>query len=165
MLNYILRTEKNNDGSLKYSDIDSITDHWNYLGVLNNDMDTGSKWQRLLNVNVRGRSRVARLWNPKEGHLRKGDCLWLSFVKKTHQGPERVVDPNGSRHAMAPGDYFEVRATMDCCDEFKNAQLSIPVGIVSQTTLRRPSAQSQALGHYVTEQCKALERIEVLMRI
>jgi len=67
---------------------------------------------------------------------------------------------------MAPGtEYIEVQATMDCCDAYKSALMSIPVGIVSQTTLRRPSAQSQALGHHVTEQCKSLERIEVLMRI
>lgn len=165
VLNYILRTEKEGD-NLKYDTVDKILDHWNYLGILNNDMDTGSKWQRLLNVNVRGRSRVARLWQPKKGHLRKGDCLWLSFVQKTSRDGDRMVEPSGSHHPMASGiPYVEVQATMDCCDAYKSALLSMPVGIVSQTSLRKPSAQSQALGHYVTEQCKSLERIEVLMRI
>lgn len=167
VLNYMLRTEKDGD-NLKYDTLEKIVDEWNYFGILNNDMDTGSKWQRLLNVNVRGRSRVARLWQPQnpKDHLRKGDCLWLSFVQKTSRNGDRMVDPSGSRHPMAAGtQYIEVQATMDCCDAYKSALMSIPVGIVSQTSMRTPSAQSQALGHHVTEQCKSLERIEVLMRI
>lgn len=167
VFNYMLRTEKSDDGSLKYGTMDAIKAHWNFLGIFNNDMDTGSKWQRLLNVNVRGRSRVARLWEPSEGRLRKGDCVWLSFVGREHDEESRPpLDPSGSRFPMMDGtQYIEVRATMDCCADYKGALLSIPVGIVSQTTMRKPSAQSQELGHYVTENCKSLERIEVLMRI
>ena len=63
VLNYILKTQKRPDGSLRYQSVQDVL--WgdqaiHFFGIMNNDMDTGSKWQRLLNVNVRGRSRVAR---------------------------------------------------------------------------------------------------------
>lgn len=168
VLNYILRTEtKPNSEELKYDSLDAIKDDWNYFGILNNDMDTGSKWQRLLNVNVRGRSRVARLWSPEKGHLRKGDQLWISFVAR--EGVDRLQtfqNPNGIRESLARNTpYFEAVPTMDCCDDFREAQMSIPVGIVSQVTLKKPITTSQKTARYVTETCKLLERIEVLMRI
>ncbi|MDA7838962.1 hypothetical protein N9A45_01345 [bacterium] len=167
VLNYILRTEKKVDSDdLKYDTLDAILNDWNYFGILNNDMDTGSKWQRLLNVNVRGRSRVARLWSPAKGRLRKGDQVWLSFVEKQTDGLTNMLSPNGIREPMRDGvGYIEVIPTMDCCEEFDSAEMSIPIGIVSQVTLKKPVTTSQATARYVTETCKLLERIEVLMRI
>lgn len=183
VLNNILRTEKDGD-DLKYRDtrteggssgteggssaIDKILEDWNYFGILNNDMDTGSKWQRLLNVNVRGRSRVARLWSPeKKNHLRKGDQVWISFVKRDPQDTiQSFLNPNGIREAHpAKTPFFEAVPTMDCCEDFKQASMSFPVGIVSQVTLKKPSSSSLTMARYVTETCKSLERIEVLMRI
>lgn len=167
VLNYLLRTEKKpNSEELKYDSIDAVLRDWNYFGILNNDMDTGSKWQRLLNVNVRGRSRVARLWSPKKGRLRKGDQVWISFVMKQTQGLTNMMSPNGIREPMRGGVvYIEAVPTMDCCDEFMEAEMSIPIGIVSQVTLKKPVTTSQATARHVTETCKLLERIEVLMRI
>lgn len=174
VLNYILRTEKDVNGTLKYRDtrgssaIDKILEDWNYFGILNNDMDTGSKWQRLLNVNVRGRSRVARLWSPeKKNHLRKGDQVWISLVKRRGSAAiQSFLNPNGIREAHpANTEFFEAVPTMDCCDDFKHASMSFPVGIVSQVTLKKPSSSSLDMAKYVTETCKSLERIEVLMRI
>jgi hypothetical protein len=172
VMNYLLRTEKDladKDGKkLAYNSVDKILKDWNYFGILNNDMDTGSKWQRLLNVNVRGRSRVARLWQPEKGRLRKGDCVWIGIVERTsHKSKiETIPSPLGSRVPIERNvKYFEVVPLMDCCKEFDEAEFKLPVGIVSQVTLRQPhsSALSEAL--YVTETCKSLERIEVLMRI
>jgi len=168
VLNHILRTTKNADGNrLKYQNVDDFLEDWNYYGILNNDMDTGSKWQRLLNVNVRGRSRVARLWNPRNGRLRRGHCLWLALVER-NSGPRIATfqDPNGMREPMESNTkYLELVATMDCCDEYENSILAIPVGIVSQVTLKTPTPVSLRAAHHVTEKCKLLERIEVLMRI
>lgn len=165
VLNYILRTEM--DGTnLKYNSIEAIMDDWNYFGILNNDMDTGSKWQRLLNVNVRGRSRVARLWAPQDRQLRKGDCVWISFVRRNAPGASRsFLNPNGMVTASQNQVYFECVPTMDCCDDFKNAGFSLPVGIVSQTTMKKPITTSLVKARNVTETSKLLERIEVLMRI
>lgn len=167
VLNYILKTEKDGNDKLKYNSLEAILDDWNYFGILNNDMDTGSKWQRLLNVNVRGRSRVARLWAPERGHLRRGDQVWISFVER--RGSDAIQtfqNPNGIRESMPRyTSYIEAVPTMDCCADYKNALMSIPVGIVSQVTLKKPITTSLTTARYVTETCKSLERIEVLMRI
>jgi hypothetical protein len=144
-----------------------ILEHWNYFGILNNDMDTGSKWQRLLNVNVRGRSRVAHLWAPTRGRLRKGDQVWLSFVRRDPVGRGvSFKNPNGIREPMTEGTgYIEAVPTMDCCADYDNALYSIPIGIISQTTLKKPMPSALAGAKHVTESYKLLERIELLMRI
>jgi len=180
VLNHILRTEMTDGDVRKYRTLEAVLKDWNYFGILNTDMDTGSKWQRLLNINVRGRSRVARLWKPPrlKGRLEKGTCLFLGFFKENHD--KHLTDiplPNGSsqevvRDTNAVGEYFQDRATLDCSDDttdLKNdvllAKYVIPVGIVSQVTLKSPNNSSIKAGHYNTESCKSLERIEVLMRI
>jgi len=169
VLNYLLRTETDpvNPEKLLYSSLDKVLKDWNYYGIFNNDMDTGSKWQRLLNVNVRGRSRVARLWQPERGHLRRGDCLWIGFnQRKTGDTIESIPDPNGTRIPLNRNTiYFEATAFMDCCKDFKNSNFKLPVGIVSQVSLKKPHQNALRDAHYITETCKSLERIEVLMRI
>lgn len=171
VLNHLLRTSTvggNGDDKdeLKFNTVEKVLDNFNYFGILNNDMDTGSKWQRLLNVNVRGRSRVARMWKPVDGRLKRGDQLWLAFVVKKTTGIETFRGPSGVREAV-PRDtqYVQVVPTLDCCQDFQDAKYLIPVGIVSQVTMKRPSRVQINDALYVTEKCKLLERIEVLMRI
>ena len=167
VMNYILRSENDGRGNLTYDSAEKILNDYNYFGILNNDMDTGSKWQRLLNVNVRGRSRVARLWAPEKGHLRRGDCLWVGIVRRDGQNKiTNMKDPAGVRHSLDKNKaYYEIVPLMDCCPDFKKAEFKLPIGIVSQVTLKKPHPQSLKDGRYVTETCKSLERIEVLMRI
>lgn len=173
VLNHILRSSKVENGEnnfeQEYKTIDDVLKKWNYFGILNNDMDTGSKWQRLLNVNVRGRSRVARLWAPDGNRrLKKGDMLWLGFYKRTAEKSQQFFGPNGIREPIQNGtEYIEVCATMDCCDSFQDEKMvhAIPIGIVSQVTLKRPTPIAIKDAHSVTEKCKMLERIEVLIRI
>lgn len=167
VLNYLLRTETNSNKQLKYSSIEAIQEDWNYFGILNNDMDTGSKWQRLLNVNVRGRSRVARLWQPVRGNLRRGDVLWIGFVFREGKDKiQAIPDPSGVRHPIDRGvGFYEAVPLMDCCKDFKRAEFKLPVGVVSQVTLKKPHPSSLAGALHVTETSKLLERIEVLMRI
>ena len=88
-------------------------------------MDTGSKWQRLLNINVRGRSRVARMWKPMEGRLKRGDQLWLAFVEKTTGSSIQTFrGPNGVREAVK------------CCDAVIHlaALIAIPYSYHSPET-------------------------------
>ena len=168
VMNHLLRTTKLDGGdNLKYQTIEDVLKDWNYFGVLNNDMDTGSKWQRLLNVNVRGRTRIARLWQPDgDRHLTRGDMLWLGFFEKTNKRNKAFFGPNGMREPMKKDTkYLQLQATMDCCDDFEDAEYLIPVGVVSQVTLKRPNNIVIEKAHSVTETCKGLERIEVLMRI
>ena len=173
VLNHILRSSKVEKGTNKfeqeYKTMADVLKKWNYYGILNNDMDTGSKWQRLLNVNVRGRSRVARLWAPDGNRrLKKGDMLWLGFYERTAGEGEQFFGPNGIREAIQSGTkYIEVCATMDCCESFKSEKMlyAIPIGIVSQVTMKRPTSTAIRDAHSVTDKCKLLERIEVLIRI
>lgn len=181
VLNHILRTKmkdtKKENGEVDpgkqtrvYDSLEKVLASYNYFGILNTDMDTGSKWQRLLNINVRGRSRVARLWKPPtgKGFLTKGTCLFLGFFVVKSRQAVTSRDPNGQRifvPGMEKGPYIQVKAVLDCSEDFSNAAHLIPIGIVSQVTLKSPSAQSINEGHVVTESCKSLERIEVLMRI
>ena len=175
VLNHMLRTKmqdkENEEGQeRKYKDVGTVLKHYNYFGILNTDMDTGSKWQRLLNINVRGRSRVARLWKPPtgKGFLTKGTCLFLGFFMVDETEAKASRDPNGQRifcPGNAKGKYVEVKAVLACSKDFSKAVHLIPIGIVSQVTLKSPSDHSIKEGHIVTESCKSLERIEVLMRI
>ena len=176
VLNHMLRTKMQEvDGKQErvYQDIETVLEHYNYFGILNTDMDTGSKWQRLLNINVRGRSRVARLWKPptSKGFLKKGTCLFLGFFVVEGEANTAMAsrDPNGQRifvpGTKEKGSYVQVRAVLACSKDFSEAVHLIPIGIVSQVTLKSPSDYSINEGHIVTESCKSLERIEVLMRI
>jgi hypothetical protein len=179
VLNHMLRTKMKNtvDGAGNitgqtrvYQNLKTVLKHYNYFGILNTDMDTGSKWQRLLNINVRGRSRVARLWKPPpgKGFLTKGTCLFLGFFMVDETEAKASRDPNGQRifcPGNAKGQYVEVKAVLACSKDFSKAVHLIPIGIVSQVTLKSPSDHSIKEGHIVTESCKSLERIEVLMRI
>ena len=188
VLNYILRTQEDVNGKLIYETRNATDDFpvndgldnimrgkhaINYFGIFNNDMDTGSKWQRLLNVNVRGRSRVARLWNPdlNKGSLKRGDILYIGFFKtEIKDGTKHYEDPNGNRYAYdQTKSVFQARAILECCDTgefaFENAEYIIPIGVVSQVSLKKPSKSSVDRAHYVSEASNLLERIEVLMRI
>jgi len=179
VLNYSLKTQTRAGGGLRYQSLDDIL--WgdqaiHYYGIMNNDMDTGSKWQRLLNVNVRGRSRVARLWQPDlgAGQLKRGQILYLGLFKRREETVQSksFEDPNGARYPLDGGlEYYEARAILECCDDardpnaFSKAEHVIPVGVVSQVSMRKPSKSSIDRAHQTSEACKTLERIEVLMRI
>jgi hypothetical protein len=182
VLNHILRTKMKETLSATgeiipgqqtrvYDSLEKVLASYNYFGILNTDMDTGSKWQRLLNINVRGRSRVGRLWKPPtgKGFLTKGTCLFLGFFVVTDSKAMASRDPNGQRifvpGTKEKGSYVQVKAVLACSDDFSKAAHLIPIGIVSQVTLKSPSVHSITEGHIVTESCKSLERIEVLMRI
>lgn len=173
VLNHMLRTRlvgADGNQKRKYDTVEKVLQDFNYFGILNTDMDTGSKWQRLLNINVRGRSRVARLWKPSkaQGHLTKGTCIMLGFFEKKHNS-KASRDPNGQRIFVPgtneKGKYIQVEAVLDSSTNYVQAKHLIPIGIVSQVTLKTPSLQSIQDGHLVSEACKSLERIEVLMRI
>ena len=45
--------------------IENFLAKWRYMGVILTDMDVSSRYQKLFNLNVRGRSRVFNLWNTR----------------------------------------------------------------------------------------------------
>merc|ERR1712216_380218 len=73
-----------------------------------NDMDTGSQFQRLLNVTVRGRFRLPNYWSNDAGaafgafggnrELKKGQVVWIGFIKhEIPAGGEVLFEPDGAR--------------------------------------------------------------------
>jgi len=83
---------------------------WHYFGVMLNDMDTSSQFQRLLNVTVRGRCRLPNYWSHDAGaafgafggnkDLQKGQVVWLGFIKVVHSAPVTVYEPDGSQRLI-----------------------------------------------------------------
>ena len=73
----------------------NLMEHWHFFGVMLNDMDTSSQFQRLLNVTVRGRCRLPNYWSHDAGRafgphggnrdLKKGQVVWIGFIR-THVG-------------------------------------------------------------------------------
>tara|TARA_E500000331_G_scaffold234559_1_gene224742 strand:+ start:29947 stop:30900 length:954 start_codon:yes stop_codon:yes gene_type:complete len=81
---------------------------WHFFGVMLNDMDTGSQFQRLLNVTVRGRCRLPNYWSNDAGaafgafggnrELKKGQVVWIGFIKhEIGAGGEVLFEPDGAR--------------------------------------------------------------------
>lgn len=84
---------------------------WHFFGVMLNDMDTSSQFQRLLNVTVRGRCRLPNYWSHDAGaafsafggnrSLTKGQVVWIGFVKHSvPAGGEITFEPDGARKAI-----------------------------------------------------------------
>lgn len=84
----------------------NLMEHWHFFGVMLNDMDTSSQFQRLLNVTVRGRCRLPNYWSHDAGRafgphggnkeLKKGQIVWIGFIR-THVGDAPTTTGN-------PGD-------------------------------------------------------------
>ena len=174
VLNYLLRTEKDKDGRQKYNSVNDVIEGfgadgkgaWRFLGIMRNDMDTdGSKLQRLLNVDMRGRSRVARLWKPSSGHLQRGDTVWIGVHEMTLNTPTAIMNPNSIPEVHRNGVYVQVRAVVPGTGAWDECEICFPVGMVSQATMKIPSDNSINKAHQELNASNALERIEVLMRI
>ena len=94
--------------------LDNLIKDWHFFGVMLNDMDTGSQFQRLLNVTVRGRCRLPNYWSHDAGaafsafggnrRLTKGQVVWIGFIKTTHTSDTVVLEPDGARK-LVPATY------------------------------------------------------------
>ena len=154
---------------LKQDDVDEEEyKKWNYFGILNNDMDTGSKYQRLLNINTRGRSRVARLWREDKDILKKGDQLWLA-LQKVDVGASTTnrlqSSPNGGQYLISKDSYYQwVPKTAMQCQKQPFTQIH-HIGVISQVSQRRSSFVAIRDACSQQESCNNLERIEILTKI
>lgn len=84
---------------------------WRFMGVVLTDMDVSSRYQKLFNLNVRGRSRVFNLWNTRmngkyerrtaRDRVQKGDTLYLS-LQKVPVDETTYVQPDGTTMAIVP---------------------------------------------------------------
>lgn len=84
---------------------------WRFMGVILNDMDTASKYQKLFNLNVRGRSRVFNMWNTRmesrgsrtsaRDRVMKNDKLYF-VLRKVKIDELTYKQPDGSTMALTP---------------------------------------------------------------
>ena len=91
--------------------IDDFNKKWSFMGIIMNDMDINSRYQKLFNVTVRGRCRVFNLWTTRIGGERsmatardrvsKGDELYLT-LRKELVDPKHFVQPNGNAMSVWP---------------------------------------------------------------
>lgn len=184
VLNYILRTTRDakSDGSpgrKTYRSVESVLNNWNFFGIMLNDMKGGSRYQRLLNVTVRGRCRVGNMWSTDAGKhfgnksVKKGQTLWLGIREKSHKSPEMILTPDGGKNLEQATDagiegrepYFEVIPVLEGESEFNTCAHLIPIGVVHHMPFKNTPRKRQYTSRYVSEQGKLLERMEVFVRV
>tara|TARA_B100000902_G_scaffold399281_1_gene469408 strand:- start:1456 stop:2799 length:1344 start_codon:yes stop_codon:yes gene_type:complete len=91
--------------------IEDFNSKWKYMGVVLTDMDLSSRYQKLFNLNVRGRSRIFNIWNSKSSrnssnhgrrdHVQKGDELYLT-LKKVSKDDTTFTTPDGTQMPIIP---------------------------------------------------------------
>ena len=84
---------------------------WRFMGIILSDMDSQSNYQKLFNLNVRGRSRVFNMWTTrmdsydKNAQTRrkvlKNDKLYF-VLKKCHISELTYMQPDGSGMSLTP---------------------------------------------------------------
>lgn len=189
VLNYILRTKKDtgDDGlendELYYNNTDRIFEDFNWLGVMLNDMDGGSQYQRLLNVTVRGRCRVPTYWrhpvseNSRVGGITKGDVVWLG-LKKVYKRGQTVVEftPKKMREtirALVPFYYKvvpivepkEILMDPNNPTDWDLCEMRIPIGVVHHLPFKGSPKYRQDNAQCVNDDGKLLDRMEVFIRV
>ena len=91
--------------------IEDFNKKWRYMGVVLTDMDLSSRYQKLFNLNVRGRTRVFNMWSTRKNGLyerktardrvQKNDHLYL-VLKKCPKDETTYMQPDGSTMAIIP---------------------------------------------------------------
>lgn len=177
-LNFLLEECHNNQAPQNrtgiFSDLKSteltLEHKMNLYGVLRNDMLADSALQKLLNVDVFGRSMVANIW----GRVLRGDHVGLAVVKRKRKDmPQAFLSPDG---AMLPAAVIDeptdgirqieptINGELVYSDNGKrDYELYLPLGVVVHAVAKLPSRshRKQALrsqNHY-----SLLPRIEILL--
>jgi hypothetical protein len=124
---FVTQSVRNADRSLKEKlrilrDVMFIEDFnkkWAFMGVILTDMDLNSRYQKLFNLNVRGRSRIFNVWNSKSAatnakhgrrdNVQKGDELYFTLRKVAKDPSSTYLTPDGSMMSIIPtGDRIEL---------------------------------------------------------
>jgi len=147
---------------------------WNLFGVMRNDMDADSQLQKLLNVDVFGRSMIANIFGP----LKRGDHVGLALKQiRTDLEYNGFVQPSGNilpsviiDHASNPNGILQLVPTINGKladvsdpDDALDYEVHYPLGVVTHAVGRVPN-----LGHRkyaLRSQAKYLKlpRVEILM--
>ena len=100
--------------------VEDFNKKWAFMGVILTDMDLNSRYQKLFNLNVRGRSRIFNVWNSKSAatnsmhgrrdNVQKGDELYFTLRKVVKDPSSTYLTPDGSMMSIIPtGDRIELR--------------------------------------------------------
>ena len=190
VFNYLLRTETMgglDDSKIrKYSDLEIVMRDWNWFGIMLNDMDTGSRFQRLLNVTVRGRCRLPNYFSTDggkkfgENSVKKGEVVYIGFKKQRHEEATLVRCPDGSYEMVQATDednlpaeneldnnvnrpYYQAYPVLE--NDMGDYELLIPIGVVSQVPYKNVSIDRRLAARLVTSQNKLLDMMEVFIRV
>lgn len=180
VMNYILRTTETEDGDKKYNTIDAIQNDWGFFGVMLNDMDTGSTFQRLLNVTVRGRCRAPMYW-PVGGvggawgnnSATKGTIVWLGYKRVEATKSYSIATPakNGLDQVQLGEVFYELTPVLENSVEWKEMAVQeggsyfFPVGVIHQIPHQSQSKKRQYRAKHVSEEGKLLDRMEIFIRV
>ena len=170
VLNYFLRTTITAEGKPKYTNVGEIQKDWNFFGIMLNDMDAGSQFQRLLNVTVRGRARVPNYWSSDAGkrsavRITKGEIIWIGFKKITHPKATMVRNPDGSFELSTTNEHYQASAILNNDRKDGGYELCIPIGVVHQLPFKNAPNNRRLAAMTVTDQGKLLDMVEVFVRI
>ncbi|MAU13964.1 MAG: hypothetical protein CMH46_00305 [Muricauda sp.] len=105
-------TERNYTQSEEYeSFIDDFNKKWSFIGIIKNDMDLKSRYQKLFNITVRGRCRSFNLWTTRisskysrseaRDRVGKGDDLYLT-LKRVPIDNDTFKLPDGTNMPIIP---------------------------------------------------------------
>ena len=149
----------------------TIENRMNLFGVLRNDMMADSNLQKLLNVDVFGRSMVANIF----GRLKRGDHLGLVLKRikpaEQYQGfvqPDNAILPSVVVDTPADGILQVLPAINGKIADVvgqaaKEYELYMPLGIVSHAVARVPSLGHRKNALRSQSHYTLLPRIEILM--
>ena len=157
---------------------------WRFMGVILTDMDTASNYQKLFNLNVRGRTRVFNTWTTRldskysraqaRDRVMKNDKLYL-VLKKVKIDELTYKQPDGASMALTPpcredGYIWQLRCARSSLtqhprpyDERDGVQKYIYVGKVLNAVAKKADEhyQRRALREH-TQMC-CLPMIEVAL--
>lgn len=157
---------------------------WRFVGVVLNDMDTTSTYQKLFNLNVRGRSRVFNIWTTRldskysraqaRDRVKKNDKLYF-VLKKVKVDELTYKQPDGSAMALTPpcrddGYVWQLR-TARCSlkvhprprDERGGVQKYIYAGTVLQSISKKADEHFQRRAMREHTQMCCLPMIEIAL--
>mgnify|MGYP001221749340 CR=1 FL=1 len=183
----LVPAEDQADNVQKARDTEFIKDFmqkWRFMGIILSDMDTASNYQKLFNLNVRGRSRVFNTWTTRldskysraqaRDRVMKNDKLYF-VLKKVKIDELTYKQPDGATMALTPpcredGYVWQLRCARSSLtqkprpyDERNGVQKYIYVGQVLNAVAKKADEhyQRRALREH-TQMC-CLPMIEIAL--
>ena len=166
--------------------IENFVAKWRFMGVILSDMDVSSRFQKLFNLNVRGRSRVFNLWSTRENgkferktardRVQKGDTLYLS-LEKVPVDETTYLQPDGTTMAIIPqsndeNTVWQIRAKRMTHGKapfakrnglYRQPQLNIEVGRVLNSLSKKPEEHFQRRAFRDHKQMGHLPMVEIAL--